>query len=152
MKQLTLYEFSCQICFNDLMVTSMDLMVNETITYFKCSRCSEQYFSSEIPNTSTKSPDFKCPFCQTTPLYLSLVNDWNDYWKCIQCDSSFEARYSEDWDGINVINIYSKFNDKLYCIRQFLAENITKIESVGSQGGLHGDYLTKTIIELDFLL
>jgi transcription elongation factor Elf1 len=148
MKKIELNEYQCPICSNDLRVDSVSLMGTETKTYFSCHSCNEKYFSSEIPDVSQRSPEFTCLFCHVKPQYLSLSNDWSDYWRCDACDCSFEARYLPDWDGLNTINMYAELKGKRYCIRQFLAENLTRIETIPVTDA---DAVVK-IAEFDFLM
>jgi hypothetical protein len=75
-----------------------------------------------------KTPEYNCPYCHQQCTYLSLKDDWTDYWKCLPCKVAFCETYSANHKGIDTVNMYTTINDKLYVLRQFLRENRSRVD------------------------
>lgn len=134
-RQIELDEYSCPICNDDIAATGVDFSyekdeANQTKTTYKCLGCSEKFYSIEYATEahSGKTPHFLCLFCGKQAKYLSLKNDWTDYWKCLPCKASFEQSYSPHYEGIQTVNMYTNIGGHLYVLRQFMEDKRARIE------------------------
>ncbi len=135
MRKIELLKYNCPLCNADLITRSVDHTHNATNqevtkTNYRCIGCMEEYYSLEEPYTASpeKSPEYKCPYCNQLCTYMSLKDDWTDYWKCLPCKVSFSQSMMPNWKGIDTINMYTTLKGKLYVLRQFLSDNRSRIE------------------------
>lgn len=135
MRQIAVMEYSCPHCNADLIVQSVDFAhaaVNgeATKTIFQCIGCLEYFYTVEDAHVTApeKTPEYKCHFCQNQCIYLSLKDDWTDYWKCVSCKVSYSRSYDPNYTGTDVINMYTNINDKLYVLRQFPKEKKSRVD------------------------
>lgn len=141
MRQIELLKYSCPVCNADLIINGVDFSYDKdkgkkTKTRYKCIGCHDQFYSIEWAYVSSpdKTPEHICPYChEQLCLYLSLKDDWTDYWECLPCKVSFQngniSTYPVPKENyIEIVNMYTTINDKLYVLRQFIKENRSRIE------------------------
>jgi len=137
MKQIEILKYSCPQCNADLAVQAVDFSYDstngeKTKTTYRCMRCYEEFYSIEeayvAPEDKTPEPKYICPYCHQPCSYLSLKDDWTDYWKCLSCKVSFSDTYSANHKGIDTVNMYTTIKGKLYVLRQFLRENRSRVD------------------------
>jgi hypothetical protein len=99
-------------------------------TTFQCVGCLEFYYTLENTHVANpdNTPEYKCPYCQNQCSYLSLQDDWSDYWKCVPCKTSFTQTYNPNHSVIEIVNMYTVINNKIYVLRQFLYENRSRVD------------------------
>lgn len=128
MRRLEKFEYDCPVCAAPLVVHGTDFCYQvdkgeETKTTYKCGGCGEMwsYIEKAYISPEDVAPQFNCMFCKQKCHYLSLKDDWSDYWKCLPCKVSYEQRINNhEWNGINTINMYTMIKDNLYVLRQHL--------------------------------
>jgi len=135
MRQINFLEYGCPYCNADLVVHGVDFSYESvngesTKTTFQCVGCKEFFYTIEDAHVSSpdRTPEYKCPYCLQQCTYLSLKDDWTDYWKCNPCKTSFSQSYSPDYKGIDIVNMYATINDKLYVLRQFTRSGTSRID------------------------
>jgi len=135
MRKIEILQYSCPQCNADLIVKAVDFLYNQmdgekTKTSYQCIGCREEFYSLEQAHVSNTSltPEYKCPYCHQQCSYLSLKDDWTDYWKCLPCKVAFQQTYSANFAGIDTINMYTTIKGKLFVLRQFLRENRSRID------------------------
>lgn len=135
MRQINFLEYGCPYCNADLHVHSVDFShesINgeSTKTTFQCIGCKEFFFTIEAAYVAPvdKAPEYKCPYCQAPCTYLSLKDDWTDYWKCTPCKTSYSQTYNPQHKGIDTVNMYATINNKLFVLRQFIHSETSRID------------------------
>ena len=135
MRQINLLEYSCPHCNADLIVHGVDFNYESvngeaTQTTYRCIGCLNFFYTIEQAHVASEDsrPEYKCPYCQKQCSYLSLKDDWTDYWKCIDCKASYQGTYSPVNTGIDTLNMYTTINNKLYVLRQFMHENRSRVD------------------------
>lgn len=135
MRKIDIQQYSCPICAAQLIPDGVNFSFGSpgeemTRQNYKCSGCPEQFYSLEeayvLP--ADKTPEFTCFYCGAQCTYLSLQNDWTDYWKCTPCKATFSFMYNKDWADTDIISLFTTINNKLYVLRQFLREGTSRIE------------------------
>jgi hypothetical protein len=140
MRQIQLREYSCPICNADLHQIGVDFSYRqdkgeETKTTYQCQGCNERFCSVENAHVEMRvgvTPEFACRFCGKQCSYLSLADDWSDYFRCLPCRVSYERRYSPGFPDVQTINMYTELNGNLYVMRQFIDQNRTRVEMLPS--------------------
>lgn len=135
MRQIELREYSCPICNADLHQVGVDFSYQadkgeDTKTTYQCQGCNEKFCTKEEAHVSKpeEQPAFNCRYCGKRCSYLSLCDDWSDYFKCINCKVSYERRYDPGFPDVQTINMYTVLNGNLYVMRQFIDQNRTRVE------------------------
>jgi DNA-directed RNA polymerase subunit RPC12/RpoP len=135
MRQIEILRYSCPQCNADLAVQAVDFSYDSTNgeatkTSYRCIGCLEEFYSIEEAYVSEpdKTPEYICPFCHDKCVYLSLKDDWTDYWKCLSCKVSYCQSLNPSWKGIEMTNMYTTLNSRMYVLRQFLNENRSRID------------------------
>jgi len=135
MRQIEILKYSCPQCNADLIVKAVDFSYDringeKTKTSYQCIGCREEFYSLEDAYVIAieKAPEFNCPYCHQKCSYLSLKDDWTDYWKCLPCKVAFCQTFSANHTGIDTINMYTTIKGKLFVLRQFLRENRSRVD------------------------
>ena len=135
MRQIELLSYSCPQCNGQLHVKSVDFSYESTVgtatkTSYQCIGCLEQYYTIEQAHVAEpeKAPEYICPYCHQQCSYLSLKDDWTDYWKCLPCKVSFSQSFNPNWQGIEMSNMYTTISGRMYVLRQFFNENRSRID------------------------
>jgi len=135
MRQIEILKYSCPQCNADLATQGVDFSYDstsgqQTRTNYQCIGCREQFYSIEEAYVAPteKAPKYTCPYCHQPCSYLSLKDDWTDYWKCLPCKVAFSQTHDPKHAGIDTINMYTTIKDKLYVLRQFLRENRSRVD------------------------
>lgn len=135
MRKVEVLEYNCPICNADLWPIANDFSVDKergekTVTTMQCQGCKEKFYTEEEAHVSPedKRPLFNCRYCGRQCGYLSLKDDWSDYWRCLPCRVTYEQRYSPGYTDVQTINMYTTINGKLYVMRQFIDRNRTRVE------------------------
>lgn len=133
MRQIELREYSCPICNADLYQVGVDFSYQkdkgeETKTTYQCQGCKEKFCSIEDAHVAKEQPLFDCRYCGKRCSYLSLCDDWSDYFKCLDCKVSYERRYDPGFPDVQTINMYTTIKGHLYVMRQFIDQNRTRVE------------------------
>ena len=131
MRKIEILTYTCPSCNGDLSCAALDFSFNKelggrTKTSYICMACGDWFYSME--EAAEEISDFPCLYCQEKATYLSLRDDWSDYWKCIPCKVSFERTYSPTFDGVRTINMYTVLHGSLYVLRQFMDKDKSRIE------------------------
>lgn len=135
MRQIEILKYSCPQCNADLITQAVDFSYDATHgevtkTSYQCRGCKEEFYSLEEAYVAPpeKTPEYLCPYCHQQCTYLSLKDDWTDYWKCLPCKVAFSYMFSPNHKGIDTVNMYTTINDKLYVLRQFLREGRSRVD------------------------
>jgi len=134
MRQIELLEYSCPLCNADLITQGVDFPNSAgqemTKTRYRCVGCMEEYYSLEAAHVAApdNTVEYNCPYCNKLCTYMSLKDDWTDYWKCLPCKVSFSQSQLPNWKGIDTINMYTTLSGNLYVLRQFLANGWSRVE------------------------
>jgi DNA-directed RNA polymerase subunit RPC12/RpoP len=135
MRQIETMEYSCPVCAADLICQAVDFSYDNTNgentkTSYQCIGCGGVFYSIEQAYVAEpdKTPEFICPYCKQQADYLSLKDDWTDYWKCPPCKVSFQSTYRTDWKDVDIINMYTTIKTRLYVLRQFLSLNRSRVD------------------------
>lgn len=135
MRQIEILKYSCPQCNADLMTQAVDFSYNhsdgsKTKTTYQCIGCLEEFYSIEEAHVAEpdKAPEYICPYCHDKCAYLSLKDDWTDYWKCLPCKVSFCQTLDPVYKGMEIINMYTTIKGKLYVLRQFLRDGRSRVD------------------------
>lgn len=133
MRKIEVGRYNCPKCNADLLTNAVDFYFDGqtmSTSQWKCTGCHEEFYSVEQPYVATpdKSPPFMCPYCEQDAIYVSLYDDWSDYWKCIPCRVTFERCWMTHQSGIHTVNMYALLDSNLYVLRQYLQENKSRID------------------------
>lgn len=135
MRQIEILQYSCPQCNASLFVQGVDFSYDsangaKTKTSYQCLGCREEFYSIEQAHVAEadKAPEYHCPYCHQLCDYLSLKDDWTDYWKCLPCKVAFCQTYNANTIGIDTINMYTTIKDRLYVLRQFIRENRSRVD------------------------
>lgn len=135
MRQINFLEYGCPFCNADLHVYGVDHSYESTNgaatkTTFQCVGCKEYFYTVEDAHVAdpNRAPEYKCPYCGQQCSYLSLKDDWTDYWKCTPCKVSFSHFNYVDSTGVDIINMYATINNRLYVLRQFPRQGTSRID------------------------
>lgn len=130
MRQIEILQYTCPLCNAQLSCQAIDHYEEFSRTHFKCMGCMEDFYSQEKPHVGSlgSEPSLACPFCEKPCTYLSLKDDWTDYWKCLPCRVSFEDSFNPNRKGIETSNMYTTLRGHLYVLRQYHWENRCRIE------------------------
>ncbi len=135
MRQIDICEYGCPYCNGNLIVQGVDFSYEavsgeSTKTTYRCAGCYEEFYSVEEAHVAEpeRAPEYKCPYCGQSCKYLSLKDDWTDYWKCAPCKVSFSESYNPNTKGIEIVNMYTTINDKLYVLRQFMKDGTSRVD------------------------
>lgn len=135
MRKIDILQYSCPACNADLVATGSNFSFGQpgeeqTRTNYKCQGCHQEFYSIEEAHVlpPEKTPEFTCFYCGKQCTYLSLADDWTDYWKCLPCKVSYSQFYDPSWNGIDTISLFTTINNKLYVLRQFLSQGRSRVE------------------------
>lgn len=134
MRQIEILQYTCPLCNAQLSCQAVDHYYTpdggKSTTRFKCIGCMEEFYSQEEAHVAEpdKSPKLDCPYCNVPCTYLSLRDDWTDYWKCLPCKVSYEQSFHPDHSGIETTNMYTTIRGHLYVLRQYHWENRSRLE------------------------
>ena len=130
MRQIEILQYTCPLCNAQLSCQAVDHYDDYSRSHFKCMGCMEDFYSEEKPHVAEpdKTPKMSCLFCEQQCLYLSLKDDWSDYWKCLPCKVSYERSFHPDYEGLETCNMYTEIRGHLYVLRQYYWENRARIE------------------------
>jgi hypothetical protein len=130
MRQIEILQYTCPLCNAQLSCQAIDHFEDFSRTTFKCMGCMEEFFSQEKPHIADagSAPYMDCMFCGQQCTYMSLKDDWTDYWKCLPCKVSYEESFHPDHKGLETSNMYTTLHGHLYVLRQWLWENRSRIE------------------------
>jgi DNA-directed RNA polymerase subunit RPC12/RpoP len=133
MRKIEILTYTCPLCNGDLMCAALDFSFKKelggrTKTSYKCMACGESFYSIEDAVETNQPSEFHCLYCKEKATYLSLRDDWADYWKCVPCKVSFERTYSPAFEGIQTVNMYTVLHGSLYVLRQFMDCQKSRVE------------------------
>ncbi len=130
MRQIEILQYTCPLCNAQLSCQAIDHYESISRTQYKCMGCMEDFYSEEKPHVQEpdQSPKLDCTYCGQPCTYLSLRDDWTDYWKCLPCKVSYEQSFHPDFKGIETTNMYTVIRNYLYVLRQYHYENRCRIE------------------------
>lgn len=130
MRQIEILQYTCPLCNAQLSCQAVDHYEEYTRTLFKCMGCMEEFYSQEQAHVAEpdKTPKFACPFCEKQCTYLSLQDDWTDYWKCLPCKVSYERSFHPEHEGLETTNMYTEIRGHLYVLRQYHWEDRSRVE------------------------
>lgn len=133
MRKIEILQYSCPTCNAELICQAVDFSndsTGRTRSTYKCAGCMEEFYSVEHAYIAEpeKTPELACLYCEKQCTYLSLRDDWTDYWKCLPCKVSYEKSFHPNHGGIQVSNMYTTLNNKLYVLRQYYLENRSRVE------------------------
>lgn len=143
MRKVEILQYTCPNCNGDLIPDGVNFSFGnpgeeQTKQHYRCSGCSEQFYSIEEAHVlpAEKTPEFTCFYCGKQCTYLSLKDDWTDYWKCLPCKVSYSQFYDPTWKssptqkGVNTISLFTTINNKMYVLRQFLDKGTSRVEMI----------------------
>lgn len=135
MRQIEILQYNCPLCNADLIAEGTNFSFSspsgeQTRTNYKCIGCHEQFYSVEEAHVlpADRTPEFTCFYCGKQCSYLSLKDDWTDYWKCTPCKASFSQYCDTNWKGIDTVSLFTTIRGKLYVLRQFLNTGTSRVE------------------------
>lgn len=130
MRQIEILQYTCPLCNAQLSCQAVDHYEDYTRTLFKCMGCMEEFYSQEKAHVAEpeKAPKLDCQFCGQPCTYMSLQDDWTDYWKCLPCKVSYEQSFHPNREGLESSNMYTEIRGHLYVLRQYYWEERSRIE------------------------
>lgn len=130
MRQIEILQYTCPSCNAQLSCQAVDHYDDKSVSIFKCLGCMEEFYSQEQAHVAEpgKAPKLDCQFCNQPCTYLSLKDDWSDFWKCLPCKVSYEQSFHPSREGLEASCMYTEIRGHLYVLRQYYWENRSRVE------------------------